>query len=279
VSLNGTIAAGREAERVTALLDRVRKLAGLSGGARVTSLNNFPTAAGLASSASGFAALAVAASHAAGLPLSARALSSLARQSSASAGRSLFSCFAELLADTEEASPLNAPEPSQWAMLVLVVEAGKKPMSSTLGMNHTKETSPYYPAWVQQAPALFLETKQALLSSDFERLADAMEHSTRLMHATMLTSRPPIVYLRGTTVELIHEISARRSLGYPEAYTMDAGPNVKLLTRAEHAKNAKDFYEGFAGVSKVITCYPGPGAALLASSGELRAAKREEELK
>lgn len=278
LSLNGVAASPQEAARVITLLDRVRTSAKISERARVTSLNNFPTAAGLASSASGFAALAVAASYAAGLRSSCGELSSLARQSSASAGRSVYGGFVELLAESDQASSVPSTRLNELVMLVLVTSAEKKPMGSTLGMNHTSETSPVYGTWLEQAPLLFGEAKAGLLTGDFNRLANAMEDSTRLMHATMMTARPPLIYLRPATIELMHEVSLRREQGYPEAYTMDAGPNVKLLTRASHLPNALAHYEAFLGVERVIVCRPGPGAARLSPEGELMDASRTQEL-
>ncbi len=256
----------------------MRQRAGSSALARVDTKNNFPTAAGLASSASGFAALAVAASRAYGLDLDLGVLSSEARRSSASAGRSLFAGFAELRANADQAEAVAST--AHWAlrMVVLVVRSGQKPISSTGGMNHTAQTCPYYPRWLEAAPAVFAGVRAALLAKDFSRLAEGMEHSTRLMHATMFTSLPPILYLRGTSVELMHEVSLRRSQGHEEAYTMDAGPNVKILTTADHLESTLQHYRSLPGIESVIACAPGPGAAELELGGALDTARRTKEL-
>ncbi|HSC86897.1 MAG TPA: diphosphomevalonate decarboxylase [Polyangiaceae bacterium] len=272
-TLNGELVSGDGGQRVTAMLDRFRARASDARRARVTTLNNFPTAAGLASSASGFAALAVAIQSALGLSLTRGALSSEARQSSASAGRSLFGGFVELLAEADEAAPIAPPAHWDVAMVVAVVEAGKKPVSSTGGMNHTAATSPYYPAWLDRAGAVFEEVRQGVLTRDFERVALGMEHSTRLMHATMFTSQPPVLYLRGATVELMHAIAERRAQGRPEAYTMDAGPNVKVLTTAEHLPATVEFLGRFPGVTRLFVCSPGSGARRLGVEGPLSEAR------
>ncbi|HXS18468.1 MAG TPA: diphosphomevalonate decarboxylase, partial [Polyangiaceae bacterium] len=188
VTMGGEELSGRPLERVSAHLDRIRERAGFKLRARVTSENNFPTAAGLASSASGFAALATAAARAAGLELSRAELSSLARKSSASAGRSLFEGFAILDAETDQSQALAPREHWDVAMVVAVITAGPKPIGSTGGMEHTKRTCPYYPAWENVARSVFEQVKQGVERRDFTQVAEAMEHSTRLMHATMLSS-------------------------------------------------------------------------------------------
>jgi len=273
VELNGEDIYGPGLDRVTAMLERFRALRGEARHARVVSVNNFPTAAGLASSASGFAALAVAIQSALGLSFTRGALSSQARQGSASAGRSLFGGFAELLAHTDEASPVAPVHHWDVAMVVAVIEAGKKAVASTGGMIHTAATSCYYPAWLETAPPLFEDVKQGVLNRDFERVARGMEHSTRLMHATMLTSVPPVLYLRGPTVELMHAIAARRAAGHAEAYTMDAGPNVKVLTLTEHLEQTVEFLGRFGGVTRLVICRPGPGARRLGIEGSLADAR------
>lgn len=279
VTMGGEELTSRPLERVSVHLDRIRERAGLKLRARVMSENNFPTAAGLASSASGFAALATAAAQAAGLELSRAELSSLARKSSASAGRSLFEGFAILDAETDQSHAL-APR-THWdvAMVVAVITSGPKPIGSTGGMEHTKRTCPYYPAWESVARGVFEQVKQGVERRDFTQVADAMEHSTRLMHATMISSLPPVLYLKGPTVELMHEIHRRRAQGEPVAYTMDAGPNVKVLTTQAHVPAVVAFLQDTPGVQRVIVCGPGPGASTLSAAGSLLEAARDDDIK
>jgi len=152
---------------------------------------------------------------------------------------------------------------------VAVIEAGPKPVASTGGMLHTAATSPYYSAWVGVAESSFNLVREGVLARDFEQVALGMEHSTRLMHATMLSSVPPVIYLKGATIELMHAIPLRRSAGHPEAYTMDAGPNVKVLTVGSHINETVDFLKGFPGVRQVLVCRPGPAAQRLVHHGPL----------
>lgn len=275
--VGGQQTTGRPLERVSEHLDRFRALASEQRRARVTSVNNFPTAAGLASSASAFAALAVATNAALGTNLTPAALSSQARRSSASAGRSLFGGFAELLADADSATPLFDETHWDVVMLVAVIASGPKDVASTGGMIHTKETSPFYRAWEVSAPSSFERVKTGVRERDFTTTVEAMEHSTRMMHATMMTAEPPVLYFRGGTVELMHEIDARRRGGEPVAYTMDAGPNVKIFTLGSHVDAVKALIAQAASVKDVIVCRPGPAASLLALEGALADAARMDD--
>ncbi len=267
--LDGHPAGGRVLARIMELLDRLRASQGETRRAQVVSFNDFPTAAGLASSASGFAALAMAASRALAAPLDPMHLSSLARQSSASAARSLFGGFVELGAETFSAMPVAPQDHWELTMLVAVVESGPKPVASTGGMIHTAATSPLYGAWVSAAPDIFAQVRRAVLERRFEDLASAVEQSALTMHATMLAARPPVVYFRGTTIELIDQLPRWRLAGLPLAFTMDAGPNVKVLTPSEHAAELGQRLREFPGVGSVIACRPGPAARLLELTGPL----------
>lgn len=264
---------GRPLARVTELLDRLRAQHGEARRARVTSHNDFPTAAGLASSASGFAALALATSRALDGSCDPTALSSVARQSSASAARSLFGGFVELGAATACAAPVAPADHWDVTMLVAVIESGPKPVASTGGMVHTAATSPLYGAWVTAAPEIFRQVRRAVLERSFDELASAMEQSALAMHATMLAARPPIVYFRGPSIELVDRLPRWRADGLPLAFTMDAGPNVKVLTPSAHAAELEGRLLDFPGVGSVIRCRPGPAARLLDVEGELAMAR------
>src|SRR5690606_1507710 len=107
-------------------------------------------------------------------------------------------------------------------------------------------------------------------------VALAMEHSTRLMHATMMTSVPPVIYFRGPTIELMHLIDGERAKGAPVAYTMDAGPNVKVFTLASRVSDVVALLQEVPGVQGVIVCRPGPGANTLSLDGSLSEARRND---
>jgi len=262
-ALDGTLVTGRPLERVTRLLSSVRMQAKLEIHARVISVNNFPTASGLASSASGFAALAVAASHAAGLSPSAAEQSALARSCSASAARSLFGGLAMLNVGSDAASPLLGAQEWPLALIVAVTDASPKSIGSTEAMNHCSKTSPCYRAWLDAAPALFASACAAVLRQDLESLGACMEESTWLMHSTMITANPAVLYLAPATLSVIHELRRRRCPEIPAFFTTDAGAHVKVLTLAKHAETVKNWLSAVTGVTRVVVCHPGPPAYLV----------------
>jgi diphosphomevalonate decarboxylase len=265
--LNGREGDPVSSRKVTLLLDRVRQAAGMAAFAHVESSNDFPTASGLASSASGFAALALASLGAAGMSWPAGAVSDLARASSVSAARSVFGGFVTLEAGASSAVPLEVSrEARDLVMVIAVTDLGPKAVGSTNGMLHTQASSPYYAAWRQSAPEVYRELRAALLSGDFEKLGDAMEHSTLLMHASMLTARPPLVYLNAATWAAMSCVRQLRQQGTFAYFTMDAGPHVKVLTHAQQSENVQRALSAVPGVRQVIPSGVGGAACLLESA-------------
>jgi diphosphomevalonate decarboxylase len=237
--LNGKLLDGKEAGRVFALLDlldpwRPRCV--------VTSENNFPTAAGLASSSSGFAALVTAADAASGRKRGIAELAVLARRGSGSATRSLHGGWVEWpmgsRADGTDSHGVPIAGPEHWdvRMLVAVLGAGPKETPSTEGMIHTQQTSPYYPVWTECAPRDVVEARAAVLRRDLEALGTVMERSSMRMHASMFAADPPLVYWRATSLLAMEAVRGLRAGGVGCWYTMDAGPNVKVLTTAADAQ-------------------------------------------
>jgi diphosphomevalonate decarboxylase len=257
---------GRPYERVVRLLDEVRALAKATLYASVTSNNDFPTASGLASSASGFAALALAAQAALGLGLDVQSVSRLARRASASAARSLFPGFVELLADAEAAAPVAPGDFLDVEMVIAATTLGPKSTASTDGMLHTQATSPYYPAWVESAPALFARGKQALLARDLAALGEAMEASTLAMHACMLAARPSLFYLQDATLRVMQRVRELRKQGTLAFFTMDAGPHVKVLVPRAEAASVRLALAEVPGVERVLSSTAGVGAFLVEGS-------------
>jgi len=261
--LNGAEQSGASLERVSHFLDAVRALAGITRRATVTSRNNFPTGAGIASSAAAFAALAVAASHAAGLDLSEPQLSRLARLGSGSACRSVPAGFVEWqmgASDAESyAGSLAAPE--HWSLVdcIAVVETGHKPVGSTEG-HALAASSPLQAARVADAPRRLQICRRALLERDFAALADIVELDSNMMHAVMMTSSPALFYWAPTSLAIMQYVRQWRREGLPVFYTLDAGPNVHVLTLSEYAPRVQDRLQAVHGVRQVISAAAG-GAA------------------
>jgi len=267
VVINGRSATEAEAGRVSALLDRVRKEAGLRTRAWVETANDFPTGSGLASSASGFAALALAATKAAGLEWDAARVSDLARQASASAARSIFGGFVTLAAGAPDtiflaAEPLEGTVEWPVAISVVITTYEPKAVGSTDGMRHTRATSPYYAAWVEHAETLFERARIAVLARDLEALGTAAEESAFAMHACAMAAAPPLVYFSPVTLSVIERVRSMRRAGTPAYATMDAGPQVKVLSSAADAARVASILREMPGVEKVIVARPGPPASV-----------------
>ncbi len=266
VRVAGAVASVPFAARVVALLDRVRAEAGLGDRASVDTVNDFPTASGLASSASGFAALAVAATTAAGLGWSAARVSDLARRSSASAARSVFGGFAVLPAG-RAGEPYLPAEPlageGHWplAVAVAVTSEQEKATGSTDGMRHTADTSPYYAAWIADAPATFARVRAAVLARDLEALTAAAEASAFAMHACALAARPALVYWNPGTLAALACVRELRRAGTLAFATVDAGPHVKAIAEARDAERVAAALAAVPGVLRVLRAGPGPGAS------------------
>jgi len=264
VVLDGRELSGDEVTRQLTLLDTVRRAAGLSQGAHVESRNDFPTASGLASSASGFAALALAAVRAAGLDWDATRVSDLARSASASAARSVFGGYVELPVGEASARPLAPASQLPLVVLVCVTAEGPKAVGSTDGMRRTMERSPYARGWLESAPKLHEELKGALLAGDFQGVGERAEASALAMHASAIAAG--IVYWNGATLEALSAVRALREGGLPAYATIDAGPHVKVLVRPGDAARAKTMLEAVPGVKRVLEARPGDGARLEGSS-------------
>ncbi len=267
--LNGVLAEGRPKARATEMLDRVRAAAGIRARAHIASTNDFPTSSGLASSASGFGALALASVRAAGLDWTTERIAELARRSSASAARSLFGGFVELGAsgdaDFGATRPVAGPDALPLRILVCVTTEAAKATASTDGMRRTQETSPYYAAWVADAPAAHRAMRAALLAGDFTRVGELAERSALAMHACAMAAG--IVYVSGATLAALAEVRTMRSEPSPiEVYgTIDAGPHLKCIVRAVDVGAARARLSRVPGVLRIIEAAPGPGAHLVAS--------------
>jgi diphosphomevalonate decarboxylase len=252
---------GKARERVSHLLDIVRAMAGMDSPAQVTSHNTVPFGAGLASSASAFAALAAAASWAAGLDLSDRELSRLARRGSGSACRSIFGGLAIWHAgdsdETSYAEPVDCT--LDLAIIVVAVSTREKPMSSRDAMRLTMRTSPLYRAWVDSSARDLRRALDAIRNRDLKGLGEVCEANSLGMHAAMMSARPAILYWLPESVTALHAVAELRRRGLPAWASMDAGPNVKVLTSRQEAQNVARALRGILPDQHVSVHLPGRG--------------------
>jgi diphosphomevalonate decarboxylase len=274
LTLNGRLASERDRLKGSALMELVRSLAWTRlgqrlGYAHITSVNTFPTGAGLASSASGFAALALAASHAAGLDLSPSELSALARRGSGSAARSIFGGLVEMhpgslpTGEDAHAAPLDHAADWPLRMVVAVVSEEAKATSSTDGMDLTTRTSAYFPAWTQEVGRDLQQAREAIARRDLQHLGEVTEASCLKMHASAFAARPGVVYLRGPTLEALHALRALRQSGVGAWFTADAGPQAKALCHQHDVEAVVATLAAVPGVVRTLVCGPGEGARVL----------------
>ena len=264
--LNGRPAGQQNLERVVRFIDEVRLRCQTGHRCEINSINSFPTAAGLASSASGYAALAMAATHAAGCPLSLEETSSLARLGSGSAARSVFGGFVELPAGETARPPVavQIADENFWplAVLVAVTDDAPKFISSRAAMEVTQRKSPFYDAWVKASVNDLENMRSALQRRDFEVVGALAEHSALKLHGLMMSSRPGLLYWNAGTMAVIQEILKMRKDGLAVYFTIDAGPQVKALCRREEQAAVADRLLALPGVRNLILAGPGPSARI-----------------
>ena len=224
---------------------------------RIASSNNFPTAAGLASSAAGFAALVRAVADLYQIPASPTELSRIARQGSGSACRSLFGGYVAWnmgqRPDGEDSVAVQVAPASHWPSmraLILVVSAEKKAVSSTAGMQNTVATSSLFPARSREVvPRRMQEMETAIKSRDFEAFARITMRESNSFHATCLDTEPPIFYLNDVSRAAIRVVEGVNATAgrVVAAYTFDAGPNAVIYFLEENRDPAIDVFKGALG--------------------------------
>lgn len=255
--------------KVRRVLGIVREMAGSDLFAGLNSINTVPTARGLASSASAFAALAVAASHAYGLDLDQAALSRLARTGSGSASRSIHGGFVMWnrgqKADGSDSDAQQLFPAAHWPLTVLVAQVldGKKKVSSTSGMRMAASDSLTFRGWIEQCERDVVDCQSALAAKDMGRLAAVVEGNAMAMHGTMMASRPPLLYWQPATVGIIHAIRELRADGTACCFTIDAGSSVVVLVEPSDAAAVAATLAEIPGVEAVLQTRVGDGARVV----------------
>jgi diphosphomevalonate decarboxylase len=263
--LSGNQITGPSLDRVSHFLDQVRSLANSDIYAHVDSENNFPAGAGIASSASAFAALAMAASHALRLTLEEAQLSRLARRGSGSASRSIPDGFVEWQAGSSDADSYarSIASADHWNLvdLICVVDSGHKKIGST-GGHALASSSPLQALRLAHVQERLNLCRKAILEKDFDTFAQVVEEDSHLMHAVMRTSHPPLCYWLPQTQVILWQVIEWRRQGIPVCSTVDAGPNVHVLVLDAYAAIVEARLAALPGVQKIFKANPGPGARL-----------------
>jgi diphosphomevalonate decarboxylase len=267
--INGHEVMGHGLDRISYILDIIRGMADIYDRAEVMSENNFPSGAGIASSASAFAALALAGSKAAGLNLSEPELSRLARRGSGSASRSIPGGFVEWQMGTsdEDCFAFSIAEPGHWDLVdcVAIVSAAHKKTGSTEG-HSIAWTSPLQAARVADAPRRLEICRKAILERDFNTFASIVELDSDMMHSVMMTSTPQLHYWKPASLDVMSCVRQWRADGMPVCYTVDAGPNIHILCPGTEAQTVEKRLSEIKGVDKVLVARAG-GPAKLVENG------------
>ena len=255
-----------EVEKVSKHLDRIRELAKMNLKAKVVSQNSFPKAAGMASSASGFAALTVAAASAAGLSLSEKELSILARRGSGSASRSIPGGVSVWHAGTSSETSFaeRIDYPKEWDLHVLLVMAddtSAKKVGSTDGMA-LAPTSPYFLVAVKEAEQNIKRLREAMKKGDWSAFGKVIEDECFRLHMLCMTTTPNILYWRGVSVEIFQRLFKLRESGVEAFFTVDAGPHVHVVCRGKDSEIVKKSLSELSGIKTIIECGIGEGAKI-----------------
>ena len=263
---NGHEATGQALERISSILDLVRQKAEIKERAEIISENNFPSGAGIASSASAFAALALAASKAAGLDLSERELSRLARRGSGSAARSIPDGFVEwqMGSSDEDSFAYSIAGHGHWALCdcIAIISSSHKKTGSTEG-HALAGTSPFQAARVEDAPRRIEICRSAILKRDFEAFGAIVELDSDMMHAVMMTSQPALHYWLAASLAVMQEVREWREGGLSACYTVDAGANVHVLCPEKAAEEVAMRLHKIPGVKDVLTANVGGAARIV----------------
>lgn len=255
--------------RVRGCLEQLREAGGITSQAlAVASDVNFPVAAGLASSAAGFAALVRAADAELETRLDTLALARIAGAASGSAARSLYGGFVRLRPPTDSSADIDVETlvaASHWPLevVVAITDTGPKDVGSTEAMIRSAETSPYYEAWLATQDADLNAAARLVELREFEQLAHLAETNCLKMHALTLSSTPWIVYFNAATVALIHAVRELRARGTGVFFTVDAGPQLKAVCLPGEGATVARTLEAIAGVKSVIRVGLGDGARVV----------------
>ena len=227
--LNGELQDSVHTEKISKVVDLFRK--NRSQKVKISTTNNMPTAAGLSSSSSGLSAVIKACNKLFGKNYTQSELAQISKFGSGSSSRSFFGPIAAWDKDTGEIYEVRTD--LKLAMIVLVLNENKKEISSRNGMELCAKTSTYFNEWVKQSEIDFVNMKKYLAENNFEKVGILTEENALRMHKTTETANPPFTYFNEKTYEAMDFVKNLRNNGEKCYFTMDAGPNVKVLCLEE----------------------------------------------
>lgn len=268
VEIDGENFNNQEKQRVVKHLDLIRNLARIKLNAKVVTANNFPKASGAASSASGFAALTVAAAAAAGLNLSQKELSIIARQGSGSACRSIPGgfCVWHKGENNDSSYAELFDHPKEWDLKVLLVFVGNmsaKKIGSSEAMALTARTSPYYSSAIIEAEKNVDRLREAMTNADWKEFGRVIEDECFRLHTLCMTTTPNILYWSGETVSIFQRLYELRERGVEAFFTVDAGPHVHIICKNKDVAVIKNAVKDIDGIINIVECGIGGPARII----------------
>ncbi|HEP1258263.1 TPA: diphosphomevalonate decarboxylase [Streptococcus pyogenes] len=223
--INGVLQNDEEHTKISAIIDQFRQPG--QAFVKMETQNNMPTAAGLSSSSSGLSALVKACDQLFDTQLDQKALAQKAKFASGSSSRSFFGPVAAW--DKDSGAIYKVETDLKMAMIMLVLNAAKKPISSREGMKLCRDTSTTFDQWVEQSAIDYQHMLTYLKTNNFEKVGQLTEANALAMHATTKTANPPFSYLTKESYQAMEAVKELRQEGFACYFTMDAGPNVKVL--------------------------------------------------
>jgi len=266
LELNGATQSGPTLRRIQQYLNLIRKIYKRDGFLEIISTNDFPMSAGLASSASAFAALSIAVAHLFDLHLSQIELSAIARLGSGSACRSIPRGYCEWKTGSrhEDSYATTIAHEHHWPLwdCIAVVENKPKEVSSTKG-HSMADSSPLQQVRVMDTQRRLDICRNAIIKKDFGALSEIIELDSNMMHAVMMTSTPPILYWQPTSLLIMQEVKKMHQKGTAAAYTLDAGPNVHVICTEESYEKVEDNLRNIPGIIEILKSPSGSGASVI----------------
>lgn len=263
VYLNNQLLDDTQNKRILNYLETIRNFYSFTDHFQIDTVNHVPTSAGFASSASGFAALAASINETKQLDLNRQELSILARNGSGSASRSIYGGFVEWQAGHDNESsfavPIDETPEIDLALLSVVINKHSKKISSTVGMENSVKSSPFYPNWVTLVSSEIKEIKQAIAQKDLQKIGEISEHNAMSMHALTLSADPSFTYFAPETIRIIQLIQELRRKGLFAYATIDAGPNVKIICTKESLPKVQTYIEQQLSDVTTVVANIGPG--------------------
>ncbi|HUT82908.1 MAG TPA: diphosphomevalonate decarboxylase [Candidatus Bathyarchaeia archaeon] len=265
--LNNEKQNGKALERVVKHLNMLRSIARINLKAKVVSKNNFPTAAGLASSASGFAALTVAACKALGLEKNPRELSILSRQGSGSSARSILGGYVEWLISDEnnESSVIQLADKNWFDIrdIIVIFEKHERKISTREAMKLSMETSPFFKTRLETIEENLAKVRQAIKEKNFSVLGKTAERDCLSMHSVAITSDPSMIFWTGDTIAIMNLVKSLRDGGLEAYFTIDTGSNMHILTLPAYAEEIATLLRKIPYIKDIIVAKPGDGTIII----------------